>query len=473
MSQDRIQRIGLFLLSTVLFFAARILPAGAAENGKIDNLKAGMAYSHSSRTLYKFSMAKENEYNLVPRAGEKAYGLYSMKLDGSERKLLRAESGSFPFLAGDRLYFVEGKTNAIVSVRTDGTGYKKIASEKSSDYILEFRVEGDWVYYRTSGDKMYTDKVFRVKTDGTGKKMLATGALYSNLSLAGDWIWVDGFSFVLRMKKDGTSKSKVLKESLLSTDDNKVYTKGWDSGVYQRNADGSGKKQVFAEKAVWDSKTGNNHMTEIRMIKDGWIYYTVRTHGLTGHKVGGTLEIQLYRVTTEGKNKTRLHRLTEINATLELLGLLGDRLFYTTRVPKGDSELWSMRPDGTDKRKFVEMSDEDARAIQRQKDLNAEFAPYTVKESPESYAFYKGDEPILTYQKHDSGMGWTVNLHHAERDVNLQLLQKVLDRYEELRFSEEQLQQMKDLVAGGKKESIDIAVGAFTVSVTHRFMDEP
>lgn|GEM_PF-1901458 len=42
-----------------------------------------------------------------------------------------------------------------------------------------------------------------------------------------------------------------------------------------------------------------------------------------------------------------------------------------------------------------------------------------------------------------------------------------------LQFSEEQLQQMKDLVAGGKKISIDMTLDEFTMSVTHGFMDEP
>lgn len=108
-----------------------------------------------------------------------------------------------------------------------------------------------------------------------------------------------------------------------------------------------------------------------------------------------------------------------------------------------------MLPDGKDKQKFVELSEEDAKTIQRLPDLNAEFAPYQIKESPDSLSFYKGNKPVLSYQKHDDGKGWTVNLHHGDRKDDLGLLQKVLGPWQ---FSEEQLQQMKDLVAGGKKD---------------------
>ncbi len=65
------------------------------------------------------------------------------------------------------------------------------------------------------------------------------------------------------------------------------------------------------------------------------------------------------------------------------------------------------------------------------------------------------NELILSYQKHDDGKGWTVNLHYGDRKYDLGLLQKVLGPWQ---FSEEQLQQMKDLVAGGKKISIDMTL---------------
>jgi len=276
------------------------------------------------------------------------------------------------------------------------------------------------------------------------------------------------------MKKDGPGKIK-FEEFLYSTDGTKVYTIDFQSKVIQRNADGSGKKVIFTQ---IESLNGNKDKLtgyKLQMIKDGWIYYTITTKQVRSDKSVVSEQTALYRMTMAGQDKTPLLQLRKEEQSIGVLGTINKRLYYEVILQGGKREIWSVLLDGRDKQRFTELSAQDAKEIAYKQELAAKFAPYSIVNTSEgSTHFIKGKDSILSYAEHDVGNGgWTINMPRSEQAESFPLLQKVLDYYNKLQFSEEQLQQIRALIKSGEQDHIEMKLGEFELTVYHKFANDP
>lgn len=441
-----------------------------------------IVYSASTNRLYKFSRAKENIYN-HPTGQEDAVALYAMRFDGTGRKLLvdTKGQGNYLSLVGSRLYFLlDGN---LMSVKTDGTGYKKLMSGPIDKYVTD----GQYIFYIVGGSQPNTDKLYRLNMDGTGLKKLGSGKIYDSIFIAGNWLWVNKLGPTERMAKDG-SKLTIYDEHkimhVVNTDKGLVYAES-GGAIVQANSDGSGMRKIFDDKDSYDKKTDTTLHRGIIQVKDGWVYYRVVDSTFVKNTYTFVSE-SIYRVRIDGTDKKLLYKTTTNSAGLIIDGIVNGRIFYHIQRPVrqeatlDELQQWSMKLDGTDKKKFIEISDQDAKELQALQVLQKRYAPYQVvpgnlSDRGQGYEFKDGNSVVLVYNVHGSDVpvGWTVNLIHADKEDNLKLFQKVIGEFQDTQFTKEQMQQVLDLVKSGKQDFIEMQVGNYKITFQHRFAGEP
>lgn len=153
--------------------------------------------------------------------------------------------GGLPIVCNDWIYFVSTKGNYsyLYRMKTDGT--KKAVVAKTGQYrLMSFCVSGQWVYYIDLVNGLY-----RVKTNGTSKKCLAKPKQDENFyfcDVSEDWVFYYNSTDnnVYRIKKDGSEKQKFLsKVNDFNINGEWVY---YDSpkGLFKIKADGTSKKTI-------------------------------------------------------------------------------------------------------------------------------------------------------------------------------------------------------------------------------------
>lgn len=81
------------------------------------------------------------------------------------------------------LYIFIDAESRISKLRTDGTGYAKVA-DMSGENMFGFSVSGDWIYYGLKAGSVY-----KIKTDGMEKNKIADiSSFYGDMNVSGDWI---------------------------------------------------------------------------------------------------------------------------------------------------------------------------------------------------------------------------------------------------------------------------------------------
>lgn|GEM_PF-2384716 len=147
-------------------------------------------------------------------------------------------------------------------------------------------IQGDWIYYSNGSD---IGKLYKIKTDGTGKQKL-------NDDYSSQYINVIG---------------------------NNIYYSGTNSNLYTINIDGSGRKKL------------NNDYTEYIYVIGDKIYY--KNYSSNGSAI--------YSIKTDGTDRKSLS-----NDSPDCLSIMGDRIYY--RNNSDNCKLYSIKTDGTDKQKL-------------------------------------------------------------------------------------------------------------------------
>lgn len=133
--------------------------------------------------------------------GEDA-GIFRMKTDGSDQQHIRGNCNNI-IVIGDWVYFTandEKSIQRLYRIKIDDSGLQKLGD----DIPYTFNIAGDWVYYSTSDSR----KLYRIKSDGSGRQALLASYTGRNFSVAGDWLYYLDFAQLkfCRIKTDGTGK---------------------------------------------------------------------------------------------------------------------------------------------------------------------------------------------------------------------------------------------------------------------------
>ncbi|HYF84615.1 MAG TPA: DUF5050 domain-containing protein [Clostridia bacterium] len=231
----------------ILAVFAAILTLFTVMNGAAINLQADQG------DINKVGNTQDNQTNsgYYAKQGEWIYfsndmdgrRLYKMKTDGSSYMKLNNDLSMDINVIGDWIYYTDiDEDSTMYKIKTDGTGKTRICNDK---YVASTYVVGNWIYYTSGaprpllyrigvdgknkkllagkdvtqfvvvGDYIYYDergKLSKVKTDGTGKKLISQGGIFAYFTVYGDWIYFSSpmeDMKLYKMKTNGTQKTKV------------------------------------------------------------------------------------------------------------------------------------------------------------------------------------------------------------------------------------------------------------------------
>lgn len=246
-------------------------------------------------------------------------GLYKCKEDGTEKeKLFSISNGGGVYdinVIDDNIYYGGW---GIYKIKTDGTGYKEIASEEvtGATHII--------------GDYIYKGNQFKMKNDGTELQQIYDRNCASGYTVN----VVDGWTYffdrdaekndgIYKMKQDGTELTKIFDggSSYLIVEDNWIYFHNLEdnSYLYKMNTNGEEIQKLDEARIM-----GIN-------VNDGWIYYNGK-NALSKMKVDGT-EKQI---------------LCEDNAVN--IHIFDEWIYYWIN---GDETLYRIKIDGTERQVFA------------------------------------------------------------------------------------------------------------------------
>ena len=197
-----------------------------SEDGYLEGLTVAdgrIYYCNENRKIYSMNLDGSDRKELyggysgnLNVAGGRIYytsdnAICGMNTDGTGRTTLSSGSESNMIVSDDRIYYIGGNTNynKLCSMKTDGTDNKLLTEDRVSSY----NIAGDLIYYKVGGSDPL---LCSIKTDGTGRRELRNDAprqVYS-ISLAGDRLYCDGVDgdwlyWFYSVKTDGTDRQAV------------------------------------------------------------------------------------------------------------------------------------------------------------------------------------------------------------------------------------------------------------------------
>lgn len=171
-----------------------------------------------------------NDYPENP-VNETDFVTYIMNIDGTDAKPVNGKRLYNPNIIGDMIYYVNSDNNAIHRINVDGTEDVKIYDSKA----YNMNVQGDWIYYLNYKDENEesTDEsvcIHKVRTDGTEHTIITEMENYTSfINILGDWIYYtdhsDNVYYINIVKTDGSEIRNLYKydfngESTTSTSSN-------------------------------------------------------------------------------------------------------------------------------------------------------------------------------------------------------------------------------------------------------------
>jgi hypothetical protein len=306
--------------------------ATVSSNGTVKGIKEGTVYLYvytvDGKKSAKCKVTVEPVYgntqgNIVNGGWSALYdgwiyyarsdGLYKVRTNGTGTKRLFSGSPSYINVIGGYIYFADG--NPLYKMRTDGTGLKEL----SNAYPSDITVAGGWIYFADD-----TDHPCRIRTDGTGEKILSYSEVCNDMCLAGGWLYYaseDDEEKLYKMRTDGTGRKKLTSDSVscVNTVGDWIYYikdagRVDESGgnIYKISTNGTGRKKVISDfchslnvAGGYIYYIGNGYLTKMHMDGTGkkrltalqsyditvvgnWIYYQNEQWELCRIKTDGT-----------------------------------------------------------------------------------------------------------------------------------------------------------------------------------------
>jgi hypothetical protein len=163
-----------------------------------------------------------------------------------------------PVIVNGWIYYSDMEKGSMWKSSLDGKTKKRVVN----DHANNIQVLGDWIYYSNGSDG---DKLYKIKTDGTGRARLTSTYAINFLLINPDWVVYHYKQDLYKIRTNGTSRSVLSKDhpGSMNTDGKYVYYMNYDDNqaLYRIRLDGQKRQKL----------TGNLS-TSIHVIDD-WIYF--------------------------------------------------------------------------------------------------------------------------------------------------------------------------------------------------------
>ena len=232
---------------------------------------------------------------------------------------------------GEWIYYCDiSDDQKLYKVKTDGTGKTKLSNDMSS-YV---NVIGDWIYYLSIDGDI---GIYKIKTDGTEKTRIGEEAMGVYLNVIGGWIyyseWSDEKGNLYKMKTDGTDRTKL-------NDDQSDYINVVGDRVYYINQSDGNKLYKINTDGADRTKLNDDNCYAIN-VSDDWIYYINVVD----------YDYNPYKIRTDGSDRTKLS-----DDDCYELNVSDGWIYYAKGGEENGITPFKMRTDGADKTKMTEDS---------------------------------------------------------------------------------------------------------------------
>jgi hypothetical protein len=321
---NKMKKIKLFVFSFLI-----VILLVSCENENI-NMKE---YDENPKTTHDFVSNKTIEptknvmvdtqvgnianYGIAAKNGEWIYfssmeeGLCKMKEDGSSKTLILPDKSiTYINIVDDYIYYTSLTNGSkLYRIKTDGTGIRMLSENGVSDV----HVVDKWIYFINEGEGEY--KICKMKTNGSELSEISSRSV-SALFFVDDTIYYRQREYdgklnkyrLCRMNSDGTNKTKILDEDIryFRISGDWIYYVDKDNyNIYKVRLDGSEKTKINADKSSYINVVGE------------WIYYV---------NYGDTHNHALYKIKTDGSSRTKV--LEETGLNMHYLNIIDDWIYY-------------------------------------------------------------------------------------------------------------------------------------------------
>lgn len=208
-------------------------------------------------------------------------GIFKVRTDGKDLMRLTAMYPETMTIEGDWVYFV-GEESFIYRLKADGTNGDNPSILSDGPTARDFVVDGDYMYYvKDTGkettvingvkttDETYTG-IYKMKTDGTGKTLLANEKADTGVYKNGEWLYYSYYNITnkvssqFKIRLDGTEKT--------STDDGSIFGMVYKDWFYFRDANDLSSLYRMRLNGTEKTKIIDNNPTRWK-FKNDYIYY--------------------------------------------------------------------------------------------------------------------------------------------------------------------------------------------------------
>lgn len=285
-----------------------------STTGLFQNVDAASVYGNSNSNINNGGVAAyKSGYNYVRSSKPTnvlmtSYNIYKIKGTSSTKKIIANNAYLMPSInvVGNYVYYLgtynSGESVGIYRVKTDGTGKTRLIGNVESPFI----VKDSGIYYIKSTydyDKLCYYSISSKKTTKT--LYTTTTRTIDALSISGNYAYVlaTGYENQLIYKIDTNTKARTtLKKLVTYTFDDEDYDDDYDDSDIDFDED-------FDEDFDWDDfedYDDEEYSIDQMIYYQGYIYYIVSDYDGT----------EVYKMTADGKNETKITSLTTTSMNL-------------------------------------------------------------------------------------------------------------------------------------------------------------
>lgn len=285
-----------------------------STTGLFQNVDAASVYGNSNSNINNGGVAAyKSGYNYVRSSKPTnvlmtSYNIYKIKGTSSTKKIIANNAYLMPSInvVGNYVYYLgtynSGESVGIYRVKTDGTGKTRLIGNVESPFI----VKDSGIYYIKSTydyDKLCYYSISSKKTTKT--LYTTTTRTIDALSISGNYAYVlaTGYENQLIYKIDTNTKARTtLKKLVTYTFDDEDYDEDYDDSDIDFDED-------FDEDFDWDDfedYDDEEYSIDQMIYYQGYIYYIVSDYDGT----------EVYKMTADGKNETKITSLTTTSMNL-------------------------------------------------------------------------------------------------------------------------------------------------------------
>jgi hypothetical protein len=264
--------------------------------------------------------------NWIYYIGSNGYGLYKMKIDGSEYiDIDKGSNLSHIILSGDRVYFFEHLN--LVSIKNDGTDRKEIKAQYKGQNLLmitsNIQPTNDWIYFKGQPLPMQNNEetnLYKMKLDGSSTTLIHKGGI-DNMNVTENAIYFTDttkHNAIMRCNLDGSNLKQINEEYSHSivVDGDQIYYLDEQNLLFRLDLTTKQNNQI-----------GSDHIGIYNLIGE-WIYYLNKND-----------HDHLYRMLLSGKQQE------QINERVTGSILIYDDLIYYLNVSQGNM-FFALSVDG-------------------------------------------------------------------------------------------------------------------------------